>query len=148
MEQWELAYAEHYALLVGIAAGRFRVPADEAEVIAQEVLLAYATVAASVQRVRAWLVAATCNASRNYWRANERLQPLDDQATLATEDKIIDRVTVAQLLNRVSGKHREVLRLRYVEGCSTTEIAHRLRTTPRYAEKLLRIALQRLRGEP
>lgn len=144
--QWEEAYVEHYTLLCRIATGKFSVPADEAQALVQDVFIAYVTVAATITDIRAWLIAATCNASRNYWRAAARLTALpsderrDDLAAAAVESQAMTRLA----LERVSGKHRDAVRLRYLEGCTMKEIAQRLGTTPKYADKLVRVGLRRI----
>ena len=51
-----------------------------------------------------------------------------------------------EALDTLSGRQRDVLTLRYLEGLSTTETAHVLRTSERNVRALHQRGLEALRG--
>ena len=71
-------YEEYRDLLLFIASRKFRIGDGDAENLIQEVFLAYLQNEAQVENTRSWLVAATCNASRAYWRTQARTESLPD----------------------------------------------------------------------
>lgn len=147
-EQWEDTYLAHYGLLCRVASCKFGVPSDQAQAIAQDVFIEYMHSAAMIQDARAWLVAATCNASRNYWRSESRLEPLAEAQLRYDPDGVTaieQRAMTSHALTRLKGRCRDAVRLRYLEGCSMKEVATRLGTTPGYAEKLVRVGIQRIK---
>ena len=79
-------YELHRPLLLHIACRKFRIGETEAESLLQEVFLSYMTTTTKVENVKAWLVAAMCNASRHYWRGQGKTESLpenfDDQCRL------------------------------------------------------------------
>src|SRR3990170_7524715 len=74
----ETLYIEHRSLLLYVACRKFRIPDSDAENLIQEVFLSYLQTATKIENIRAWLVAAMCNASRHYWRATGRTESLPD----------------------------------------------------------------------
>src|SRR5688572_12963800 len=74
----EALYLEHRQLLLFVACRKFRVPDGDAENLIQDVFLSYLQTGTRIENVRAWLVAAMCNASRHYWRAQARTESLPD----------------------------------------------------------------------
>ena len=149
-EDVEDIYRAHYKLLLYVACKKFRVPESDAESLVQDVFLSYLSAAPSVRDVKAWLVAAACNASRHYWRTQGRTEPLPDDvaersdpSSQALADSFAMRLTIQQTLGYLQEKCRETLRLHYFEGYSAAETAKHLSTTPRYAEKLIHNCLKR-----
>src|SRR6266568_5479292 len=71
-------YTNHRKLLLFIACRKFRMPESDAEGLIQEVFLSFLQVGTPIHDVRSWLVAAMCNASRHYWRAQGRTESLPD----------------------------------------------------------------------
>src|SRR5258708_6510857 len=71
-------YTNHRKLLLFIACRKFRVPELDAEGLIHEVFLSFLQVGTPIHDVRSWLVAAMCNASRHYWRAQGRTESLPD----------------------------------------------------------------------
>jgi len=149
-DEMEAVYRLHYTLLLYIAVRKFRVPASDAESLIQEVFLAYLSNSKGVRDIRSWLVGAMSNASRQYWRARGRTEPLPDDMSERSDpgsaglaDKVALKITVRETLSRLHEKCRETLRLHYFEGCSAPEVARELATTPRYAEKLIHKCLKR-----
>lgn len=146
----EDVYREHFDLLHYIACHKFKIPDGDADNLIQEVFLAYLSTVNEVRDVRPWLVGATCNASRHYWRVRGRSEPLPedileqgDPGSHGLAETFAMRLTIRQTLNRLHEKCRETLRLRYFEGCSAAEVAKELDTTNRYAEKLIHNCLKR-----
>jgi RNA polymerase sigma factor (sigma-70 family) len=151
-DEVEALYIEHRTLLLFIASRKFHIADGEAENLIQEVFLSFLQTCTRIDNVRAWLVAAMCNASRHYWRAQGRTESLpDDYAnacdpkTTGTADEHAMRLTMSKVLGYMQPKCRETLRLHYFDGRSANDIAKELETTPRYAEKLIHTCLRRAR---
>ncbi|MDQ3279897.1 MAG: sigma-70 family RNA polymerase sigma factor [Acidobacteriota bacterium] len=146
-------YAAYRPLLLWVAGGKFNVPEEDCDPIVQDALLSFLTTATKVEKPKAWLIAAVCNASRHYWRVRARAALVEtehiDQGFDAPNTSDIEaldrRLLVRALLARLVPKQREVLRLHYFEGKTAVEIAEAFDTTPGYAEKLIVTALTNMR---
>src|SRR5436305_9334306 len=144
-DQFDSLYAEHFDFLVAVAVRKFRVPQDEAEMLTQEVFLKYLRVSGEVDNAHSWMLAAICQASRNYWRQHGRnVETLDDEAlakpdpaTVHILDVKSDELTAKRILNALAPRDQEILRMRYLEGASIMKIAAHLGVKPKYAQKLL-----------
>jgi RNA polymerase sigma factor (sigma-70 family) len=148
----EALYIEHRSLLLYVACRKFRVPDCDAENLIQEVFLSFLQSGTKIDNVRAWLVAAMCNASRHYWRAQGRVESLPDDfndhtdpGSLGLADQFAMKMTVRQALDYLQPRCRETLWLHYFEGRSAADVARELETTNRYAEKLIHNCLKRVR---
>jgi len=148
----EALYIEHRSLLLYVACRKFRVPDCDAENLIQEVFLSFLQSGTKIDNVRAWLVAAMCNASRHYWRAQGRIESLPDDfndhsdpGSLGLADQFAMKMTVRQALDYLQPRCRETLWLHYFEGRSAADVARELETTNRYAEKLIHNCLKRVR---
>src|SRR3954453_14752192 len=148
----ETLYHEHRTLLLFIACRKFRIPDCDSENLIQDVFLSYLQTGTTIENVRAWLVAAMCNASRHYWRAQGRTESLPDDFTDRLDpssqglaDMFALQMTIHQALGYLAQKCRDTLDLHYFKGMSAVEVAVVLDTTPRYAEKLIHNCLQRVR---
>jgi RNA polymerase sigma factor (sigma-70 family) len=148
----ERLYVEHRSLLLYVACRKFRIPDSDAENLIQEVFLSYLQTGTKIENIRAWLVAAMCNASRHYWRAQGRTESLpdniDDQSDPVSHglaDQFAMKMTVRQALDYLQPRCRETLWLHYFEGRSAGDVARELETTNRYAEKLIHNCLKRVR---
>jgi RNA polymerase sigma factor (sigma-70 family) len=148
----EALYVEHRTLLLYVACRKFGVPEAEAEGLIQEVFLSYLQTGTRVLNVRAWLVAAACNASRYYWRQRGRTESLpenfetkSDPRSQGLADKLAMKMTIRQALGYLQPRCRETLWLHYFEGRSASDVARELETTHRYAEKLIHNCLKRVR---
>lgn len=148
----ETLYIQHRTLLLYVACRKFRIPDPDAENLIQEVFLSYLQTATKIENIRAWLVAAMCNASRHYWRAQGRTESLPDNIddhsdplTHGLADQFAMRMTVRQALDYLQPRCRETLWLHYFEGRSAGDVARELETTNRYAEKLIHNCLKRVR---
>lgn len=149
VEAWYLQYRE---LLIHVACRKFGVPERDAEGLIQEVFLAFLRSDDGVVNVRAWLVGATCNASRHYLRGARRVAPLPDDYQLATDaaaerlaEQMVTNLTVRQAIGYLQPRCRETLWLHYYEGRTAKDVAVAFDTSPRYAEKLIHNCLERVR---
>jgi RNA polymerase sigma factor (sigma-70 family) len=148
----ERLYIEHRTLLLFVACRKFRIPDTDAENLIQDVFLSFLQTGTKIDNVRAWLVAAMCNASRHYWRASARTESLpedfnehSDPHSHGLADEFAKKLTLRQALDYLQPRCRETLWLHYFEGRSAADVARELETTNRYAEKLIHNCLKRVR---
>ncbi len=148
----ELLYTQYRTLLMSVACRKFRVPEGDAESLLQEVFVSYLQTGSTIENVRAWLVAAICNASRHYWRIQGRAEQLPDDfveqsdpGSHALPERFAMEMTVRQAMQYLQPRCRETLWLHYFEGRSASDVARELQTTARYAEKLIHNCLKRVR---
>jgi RNA polymerase sigma factor (sigma-70 family) len=135
---FDAVYEDHLQLLVGTAVDRFHISEMDAETLAHDVFLAYFLKAEQVLDSKAWLVAAMCNASRSYLRTQARhvelpSEVIDQSRTVEITDQLVAREVLCCLTPRC----QLALGLRYLEGYSIPEVAAELRTSPKYAGKLV-----------
>jgi RNA polymerase sigma factor (sigma-70 family) len=145
-------YVRHRPLLLHVGCRKFRIPESDAESLIQEVFLSFMTTTTKVENIRAWLVAAMCNASRHYWRGQARTEGLPedfedhtDPSSSGIAEKMAMVITMQQALAYLQPRCRETLYLHYYEGRSANDVAVSLDTTSRYAEKLIHNCLKRVR---
>lgn len=148
----EDAYRKHCELLRHIAGTKFHIPPADADAIVSEVFTAYLLRRDTVRNARNWLIGAVCHASRAYWRDAARTSQLPENAPeladaneSGLEGQILDRMTMARALGKVTPKCREALRMYYAEGYSAAEIATRLGTSSGYVMQLLHTGRKRVR---
>jgi RNA polymerase sigma factor (sigma-70 family) len=148
----EALYIEHRNLLLWVACRKFRIPDCDAENLIQEVFLSFLQTGTKIENVRAWLVAAMCNASRHYWRSQGRVESLPDDfndqcdpRSQGLAEEFAMKMTMRQTLEYLQPRCRETLWLHYFEGRSASDVARELETTNRYAEKLIHNCLKRAR---
>ncbi len=134
-----IAYEVHRDLLQVIAEQKFHVPSDDAGPLVNDVFLSYLRNHLRVHNERAWLIAAICNAAREYWYHRGQRQRLLDIRALdnVTIDSLSERVDLAQVLARLPERCRKVLWLRLVEGRSPEELAVLLATTVANARQIV-----------
>lgn len=145
-------YVEYRMLLLSVACRKFRIAECEAENLIQEVFLSYLQAGTRIENAKAWLVAAMCNASRHYWRAQGRTEPLPedfgercDPSSNGVADRVAQEMTLHQALDYLQPRCRQTLYLHYFEGRSAGDVAREMETTNRYAEKLIHNCLKRVR---
>jgi RNA polymerase sigma factor (sigma-70 family) len=151
-------YLEHAFLLRRIAVRKFGIPDDEAEALVHDVFVEYLVRPRDVHHnVRSYLIAAVCNASRNYWRAKqtrERYFPSGPSAMLAeiadrVEDDVLEglslRMMIGETLARLGTRCREVLRRYYLEEENTAAIAATLDTTASNVNYLMHVCRKKAR---
>ncbi len=151
-DEVEVLYTQYRTLLLSVACRKFRVPDGDAEGLLQEVFVSFLQTGAKIENVRAWLVAAICNASRHYWRTQGRAEQLpadfpeqSDPGSHALPERFALEMTMRQALQYLQPRCRETLWLHYFEGRSAADVANELETTTRYAEKLIHNCLKRVR---
>jgi len=145
-------YIKHRPLLLHIACRKFRIGEPDAESLLQEVFLSFMTTTTKVENIKAWLVAAMCNASRHYWRGQGKTESLPenfddhcDPKSNSIADQVAIEITLRQALDYLQPRCRHTLFLHYFEGRSAVDVAKELETTSRYAEKLIHNCLKRVR---
>lgn len=151
-DEVEALYLQHRSLLLYVACRKFRIPDTDAENLIQEVFLSFLQTGTKIDNIRAWLVAAMCNASRHYWRASGRTESLPedfndhcDPHSQGLAEQFALQMTVRQAMRYLQPRCRETLWLHYFEGRSAGDVARELETTNRYAEKLIHNCLKRVR---
>lgn len=148
---FEAVYGEYFDLLVQIAAYKFQVPDTEAETLVHDVLMSYLRKSSAVIELRPWLIGAICHASRHYWRLNGRTVAAEDEvdldrvdpASVRILDSLPDQLAAREALECLAPRCREILSMRYFDGCTIIEVAERLGVTPKYAQKLISKCLRR-----
>lgn len=133
---FEEAYLRYAPRLQRIAIRRFRIEPGEAEVLVQDVFTTYFQHAADVERLEPYLIGAICNASRNYLRRSSTAKAVfcSEEPCAATTDEAflneLERKTLlSQMLARVGGPCRDLLRRFYVNGDGTEVLAHAFNMT-------------------
>ena len=151
-DEIEALYKQYRKLLLFTACRKFRVPDADGESLIQEVFVSFMQVGTPIRDVRSWLVAAMCNASRHYWRAQGRTESLpadfgerSDPQSHTLGDSYVKKMTLQSAMLALRPRYRETLRLHYLLGYSAAEIAVEFDTTTRYAEKLIHTSLASLR---
>jgi RNA polymerase sigma factor (sigma-70 family) len=115
-DEVEALYLEHRNLLLYVACRKFRVPDCDAENLIQEVFLSLMQTGTKIENVRAWLVAAMCNASRHYWRSSGRTESLpedfndhSDPVSHGLAEQYTMKMTVRQALEYLQPRCKETL---------------------------------------
>lgn len=148
----EEVYVTHYDFLVSVAVRKFHVPESEAQTLAHDVFVSYIRHSDEVRDVHSWLLGAICHTCRYYWRQTGRggeaveidtTFEREDPASSDIHDALPDRIAARAALETLPPRYREVLRLRFYDGCSINEIADRLGVKPKYAQKLVTKSLRR-----
>ncbi len=147
---FDAVYDEHVPLLIGLAVDRFHLNECDAQTLAHEVFLAYFLKAEDVRDVRAWLVGAICNASRQFLRKIAREVALPDDIENTPDPRQRpemwpDQIAAREMFACCTARCQLALRLRYIEGYTIPEIATQLKTTPKYAQNLVSRCLQQAR---
>lgn len=137
-------YEAHRRFLVGTAVSRYGIGEADAETLVHDIFLAYIIKANEVLDVRAWLLGAICNASKQYLRMRSRAVGLPpdiidepDPASVRVMERLPAELAARECFACLTPRCQLALRLRYLEGYSVPEVAAELLTTPRYAQKLV-----------
>jgi RNA polymerase sigma factor (sigma-70 family) len=145
-------YEENIDVLIAVAVRKFQVPSVDAEALAHDVLLSYLKRKDEIRELHKWLIGAICNASRYYWRQHGRnIEQLDpereavrpDPASANILETLPARIAAGEALAGLSPRYQHILRLRYYEGYSISEIAEHLGVTAKYTQKLVAKCLRR-----
>lgn len=148
-------YVEHAPLLRRIAVRKFNVPPADAEALVHDVFINYLVSARNVRTdVRAYLIGAICNASRNYWRSRKcearvfagEEPDANDAVTPDLFDGLASHLAVASTLARLGARCREVLKRYYLEGQDTPAIAAGIDTSCGNVNYLMHVCRKRARA--
>ncbi len=127
---FEEAYLRYAPRLQRVAISRYGIASTDAEVLVQEVFTTYFQHAADVESLEPYLIGAICNASKNYLRrtiASRAIFCGEEPCPATPGDALLNEVErkqlLAQILARVGGRCRELLRRFYVEGEGTEALA-------------------------
>ena len=139
-------------MMVGLAIERFHISEADAKTLAHRVFLIFFLRAEEVRDPAAWFRGAICNASRQHQRGQSREAPLPsnirekpDPQLARIADTLPDQLASQEALACCSSRCQLVLRLHYLEGFTSPEIAAELHTTPGYAHKLVIQCLRQAR---
>ena len=145
-------YEQNCDLLVRTAIKRYHISELDAEALAHEVFLAYFLKAHEVINMRAWLVAAVCNATKAFLRKRARHVALPEESVEIPDphlarvgEALPDQLAGREAFECVTARCQIALRLRYLEGYSVPEVAVELNTSQKYAQKLISRCLQQAR---
>ncbi len=143
-------YEQHVRLLVGTAIERFQICESDAQALAHEVFLSYFLKSDEVVDPRAWLLSAIYNAGKAYLRTRARHVSLPPEYgeipdPCPSQEVIPNQLAARQVYCCLTARCQLALRLHYLEGYSVPEIAAELRTTPKYASKLVSRCLRQAR---
>ena len=146
-------YIEHAPVLRRIAIRKFRVPPAEAEALVHDVFISCLLTNRNVRTdLRAYLIAAICNACRNYWRSRrseDRVFTDEEPASDAVSGDLFDglavNLVVASTLAKLGARCREVLRRYYLRGEDTPTIAAALETKPSNVNYMMHVCRKRAR---
>ncbi|HEV8436075.1 MAG TPA: helix-turn-helix domain-containing protein [Thermoanaerobaculia bacterium] len=84
----ERVYLEHSPLLRRVAVRKFGIPPSDADTLVHDVFAAYIANPGAVRSdLRAYLIAAICNASRNYWRSKEMQERVESGRTEGVKER-------------------------------------------------------------
>ncbi|MFL6246481.1 MAG: RNA polymerase sigma factor [Thermoanaerobaculia bacterium] len=148
----EVLYREHAPLLRANARRRFKIPEEDIGALVHDVFASFLERQPRVDDVRAFLLGATNNACKHYWRKRQHETPLlpehDETADSSTEDAL-ERwmlfLSLGATLARLGTKCRETLRRYYLREEKPEAIATDLDTTIAYIFQLLSTCRKRAR---
>jgi RNA polymerase sigma factor (sigma-70 family) len=147
-------YLEHGVLLRRVAMSKFGIPCQDAEALVHDVFINYLIRPRTVHSdLRAYLIGAICNASRNYWRSRRSedrvfAEPEDDAPDAVSEDVFAGlalNLVIASTLARLGTRCREVLRRYYLEGEDSASIARAMNTTPTNVNYIMHVCRKQAR---
>ncbi len=140
-EEIEAAYDAHYGVLEYVVVQRFGIPDADVRPLIHDVFVSYIRNRPRIRDARAWLLGATFNSARLYWRGRGRQEdfswPLTADGIAAVADDVATRLDVSTVLRRLPRRCRDVLRLRFYEEYSSEELARHFAATVGYARKMV-----------
>lgn len=132
---------------------RYQIPPEDAEDILQEALLATVLKWERIRSPEAWLVVTLKNRCLIYWRrrrgslcaaVDDAALELLSQPEEAPQERQHLRWDLDHLLENLPTRHQDLLRLRYLQGHSPSEVAERLGYCQSSVRKLASRCLARL----
>lgn len=131
----------------------YQIPPEDAEDILQEALLATVLKWERIRSPEAWLVVTLRNRCLIYWRrrrgslcaaVDDAVLELLSQPEEAPQERQHLRWDLDHLLENLPSRHQDLLRLRYLQGHSPSEVAERLGYRQSSVRKLASRCLARL----
>lgn len=148
-ELLETLYRAHGPLMMTVARVQWSLPPTEAEEIVHEIFLSFLERQPQVTNMRAFLLGATRNACKYYWRKQGRETELPEDLADAGEDRRQARwpllTTLVVALAQMGPRCRETLQSFYTGGETPEEIAKRLNVSPAYVYQILHGCREQLR---
>lgn len=140
----ETLYREHAPLLCAVARHRYRIPPEDVEALVHDIFASILERRPQVNDMRAFLLGATRNAARYYWRKRRHEAPLltehdetEDDRVSARFERWLINLSLGATLAQLGPKCREALRRYYLLGQKPCEIAEHLDTSTAYVMQLL-----------
>ena len=132
----------------------FRIPAEDADDLLQNVLLQYLRKRAQVHDPKTWLPGALRNECRMYWRTRRRsfttavdgvlLDLMAEPAATPAQELRVLRRNLGRFLAQLDWRCREILHLRYHLGHEAREVADEMGYRPSSIDKVTRRCLDAL----
>lgn len=152
--RFDALYGTYQPLLRRIAIRKFGIPAADADDLVHDVFATYLANPANVRNVRAYLIGAICNASRQYRRRDEAApfspRPEHRECGATPDDELIDSVVrnlvIRATLARLGASCRETLERFYLLGETTLSIARSREKSANYICRLLNYCRNRARS--
>ncbi len=141
-------YREYAPLLRRVAVRKFNVPHADADALVHDVFVNCLLTVRNVRgELRPYLIAAICNAARNYWRSRhtedrvfvEEGEVVMEAITEDVYDGLTVTLSVASTLAKLGPRCRELLRRYYLNGEATASIAEAMNTTPSNVNYLMHV---------
>ena len=150
----EAIYLEHAALMRHVAVRKFGIPTDDAEALVHDVFIKLLVTPRQINRdLRQYLIAAICNACRNYWRSRKSeervLAAATDEENCGYQDLLAGLSTnmlVARTLARLGPRCREILKRYYLDGEASAVVADAMNTTKSNVNYLMHVCRKRARA--
>lgn len=142
----ESAYDQHYDVVRFIATREYRLPEADADQLIHDVFLAFIRHHEGIGNDRAWLVQATRNACRNYWRDLKPTEELPPTLIGASPD-LDARLDLLRLLGNLSPRCRDIL-ARYAQGFDARHIAQHCAgsTSQKYGRNMVAACVNKARA--
>jgi RNA polymerase sigma factor (sigma-70 family) len=148
----EKAYLTMAPMLREVSEKKFRIPPADAEAVVNTVFEVYLRRRARVHDMQRYLIASVCNASRDYWRAKKKTDPLPEgiedyleSPAGHAEERLVQSLSIAVTLARLGTRCCEALYLFHLGGYSAKDIAGKLNTSEQNAWQILSTCRRRAR---
>lgn len=145
----EKLYREHGPVMVAYARVQWSLDTADAEAVVHDIFLSLLERQPDVINERGFLLGATRNACKHYWRKRGRETELPEDLADAVESRRQEQwplvTTVVAALSHLGPRCREVLHSFYIGNEEVAEIAKRFDITPEYVYHVLVSCRRRLR---
>jgi len=142
----EVLYEEFFPILVRIGVRDRGLTHPDAEAVAQDIFIEFLGRVESVENHKAYLAGAMYHAAAHFRRRHGRITYGFEQDRIGDDETTaLHRAMTTEALAKLTKRCAGALRLRFMEGHSVPEMARILRTSVKYAEKVVRECLQQAR---